>query len=224
MPTSINPVKKAAKTMKKNSHPVIFRKSTLIGCESPSSSSQESLRPGQVFRGVHLYGILNCFHEVDGEAVLQGPELLQFFRLLPAAGRLDEGTALLLGVLPPLPPGARVLDFGCGSGAIGAAALAASPGLAVTMLDNDAVALEAVRENVPDARRVLGVRLADVRLDAGAWAAAALALLPDIDGLFMRLIPYEAPWGHRGVTHSLTFAAVAALATAAELVGKTAAA
>jgi 16S rRNA (guanine1207-N2)-methyltransferase len=27
------------------------------------------------------------------------------------------------------------------------------------MLDNDAVALEAVRENVPDARRVLGVRL-----------------------------------------------------------------
>ena len=78
-----------------------------------------------------------------------------------AAGRLDEGTALLLGVLPPLAPRARVLDYGCGSGVIGAAALALEPTIALDTLDSDAVALEAVRENVPGARRILGTRIAD---------------------------------------------------------------
>jgi len=78
-----------------------------------------------------------------------------------AAGRLDEGTALLLAALPPLGVGARVLDYGCGSGAIGAAAAALQPGLALDMLDNDAVALEAARENVPAARLVQGTRVAD---------------------------------------------------------------
>jgi 16S rRNA (guanine1207-N2)-methyltransferase len=78
-----------------------------------------------------------------------------------AAGRLDEGTMLLLGVLPALAAGARVLDYGCGSGVIGAAALALQPGIALDMLDSDAVALEAVRENAPTGRRILGTRLAD---------------------------------------------------------------
>jgi 16S rRNA (guanine1207-N2)-methyltransferase len=78
-----------------------------------------------------------------------------------AAGRLDEGTALLLSVLPALAASARVLDYGCGSGAIAAAALALQPRLAIDALDNDAVALEAARENVPQAVLVLGTRLAD---------------------------------------------------------------
>ena len=78
-----------------------------------------------------------------------------------AAGRLDEGTALLIGELPPLAAGTRVLDYGCGSGPIGAAALAFAPGIVLDMLDSDTVALEAVRENVPSATRILGTRLAD---------------------------------------------------------------
>jgi 16S rRNA (guanine1207-N2)-methyltransferase len=78
-----------------------------------------------------------------------------------AAGRLDEGTALLLSVLPPLEAGARVLDYGCGSGAIAAAILARQPGLSIDALDNDVVALEAARENVPAARLVPGTALAD---------------------------------------------------------------
>ncbi len=78
-----------------------------------------------------------------------------------AAGRLDEGTALLLSALPALPAGARALDYGCGSGEVSAAVLALQPELAVDALDNDAVALEAVRENVPAARLVLGSRLGD---------------------------------------------------------------
>ena len=36
---------------------------------------------------------------------------------------------------------------------------------------------------------------------------SALSLLPDIDVVgFMRGVPYGAPWGHRGATHSLTLA------------------
>ena len=44
---------------------------------------------------------------------------------------------------------------------------------------------------------------------------SALALLPDIDVAgFLRGVPYGAPWGHRGATHSLTFALAGAVAVA----------
>jgi 16S rRNA (guanine1207-N2)-methyltransferase len=78
-----------------------------------------------------------------------------------SAGRLDEGTALLLTALPPFAPGARVLDYGCGTGVIAAAALGLEPGLKVDAVDSDAVALAAARENVPAVRLILGSRLAD---------------------------------------------------------------
>lgn len=86
-----------------------------------------------------------------------------------AHGRLDEGTGLLLEALPELPPGAEVLDFGCGSGVIGAVAGARTPGASVECLDVDAVALEAARENVPGARILPGEGLGavgDRRYDA----------------------------------------------------------
>jgi 16S rRNA (guanine1207-N2)-methyltransferase len=85
-----------------------------------------------------------------------------------AAGRVDEGTALLLGALPPLQAGFRVLDYGCGSGIIGAAALAREPSITLELRDNDAVALEAARENVPGARLNLTASLAGT---AGMWDA-----------------------------------------------------
>jgi 16S rRNA (guanine1207-N2)-methyltransferase len=72
-----------------------------------------------------------------------------------AANRIDEGTELLLTALPELATGARVLDFGCGSGVIGAHLAARTPDIQLDMMDNDTVALEAVRENVPQARRLL---------------------------------------------------------------------
>ena len=108
-----------------------------------------------------------------------------------AAGRLDEGTALLLGAMPIFAPGARVLDYGCGSGVIGAAALAQEPGMVLDMLDSDTVALEAARENVPAGRAIVGTRLADV----GHRAYAAILSNPPLHqgvaedhGLLERLI------------------------------------
>ncbi|HUC45910.1 MAG TPA: methyltransferase [Hyphomicrobiaceae bacterium] len=79
-----------------------------------------------------------------------------------AAGRVDEGTRLLIGALPPLGAGARVLDYGCGSGLIGAAALDQSPTIALDALDNDSVALEAARQNLPSAHCVLGTSLGEL--------------------------------------------------------------
>jgi 16S rRNA (guanine1207-N2)-methyltransferase len=77
-----------------------------------------------------------------------------------AADRMDEGTGLLVGALPPLAEAARVLDYGCGSGMIAAAAIAGAPGIGLDLLDSDAVALAAAGENVAGARRILGTSLA----------------------------------------------------------------
>jgi 16S rRNA (guanine1207-N2)-methyltransferase len=77
-----------------------------------------------------------------------------------AGGGLDEGTALLLAHLPDLADTARVLDFGCGTGIIGAGVRMKAPRARIDLLDADAVALEAARENVPEARLLLGDGLA----------------------------------------------------------------
>lgn len=80
-----------------------------------------------------------------------------------AGGALDDGTGLLLRSLPALPAGARVLDYGCGPGAIAAALSARGLSLAPDMLDADAVALVAARENVPAGRTILGAGLSATR-------------------------------------------------------------
>lgn len=80
-----------------------------------------------------------------------------------AHGRLDEGTALLLEHLPRLTARARALDFGCGSGVVGAVARARGEDIRVTFLDVDALALRAVEENVPRAETVLGEGVAAIQ-------------------------------------------------------------
>ncbi len=72
-----------------------------------------------------------------------------------AHGRLDPGTAMLLEVVGYPPPGSRVLDFGCGSGVVGGVLRGREPTVEVDLLDVDAVALEAARENVPEGRTIL---------------------------------------------------------------------
>ncbi|KAL1499314.1 hypothetical protein AB1Y20_011522 [Prymnesium parvum] len=89
------------------------------------------------------------------EAGVVAPPLL--WVVLPglfAGGKLDVMTAVLLRALPPFPPCCRVMDFCCGAGSI-AAALRLLPGGSAHkfhLLDADAVALHAARQNVPDAR------------------------------------------------------------------------
>ena len=75
-----------------------------------------------------------------------------------AGGGLDVMSAALiahLAQLPSLPPRARVCDFGAGSGAIAWALLAREPSLRLTLVDADALSLEAARENIPDSQRLV---------------------------------------------------------------------
>jgi 16S rRNA (guanine1207-N2)-methyltransferase len=82
-----------------------------------------------------------------------------------AAGRIDAATSLLVAALPQLPQRSRLLDFGCGSGVIGASAMATAlaqgRAIALDMLDNDTVALAAARENVPQGRAILATALGE---------------------------------------------------------------
>lgn len=72
-----------------------------------------------------------------------------------AGGELDVMTRFLLERIGAPPARARVLDFGCGSGAIGGALLRRAEGVRVTLLDADAFALAAARRNVPGAEAAL---------------------------------------------------------------------
>ena len=63
--------------------------------------------------------------------------------------RLDPGTRLLLDTVASLKPGgARVLDFGCGSGAVGTALGLAWRSAKIDMVDSSARALEASRRTL----------------------------------------------------------------------------
>jgi 16S rRNA (guanine1207-N2)-methyltransferase len=97
--------------------------------------------------------------EVERASTLSGPHVDGLpwvdYPGVFAAGRLDAGTRLLLEGLEAFDPGTRVLDYGAGTGAIGAAALALGA-TEVTLLEPDALAALAARVNVPDARVVEG--------------------------------------------------------------------
>ena len=65
-----------------------------------------------------------------------------------SAKGIDEGTALLLNELALLPPQARVLDFGCGYGALGLALATLWPDADVVLLDKDVLAVETTQRNI----------------------------------------------------------------------------
>lgn len=75
---------------------------------------------------------------------------------------LDKGTALLLNALPPL--SGRVLDLGCGWGAVGVALGSKYPGLDIVMTDINARAVDLARRNLA----VNGVRAEVVQGDGFA--------------------------------------------------------
>ena len=79
-----------------------------------------------------------------------------------AHGRLDPASALLIGCLPRVTAAKRVLDFGAGTGLIGAAVLERGDGAEVHLLEPDAISLEAAARNVPGAVPVPGRDLSAV--------------------------------------------------------------
>lgn len=86
-----------------------------------------------------------------------------FYPGMFANGRIDPATALLIEHLLPVVAGARVLDFGAGTGVIAAAVLAGCPGAHVVLLERDAIALVAAARNVPEGTLVLGAGLGHVQ-------------------------------------------------------------
>lgn len=93
-------------------------------------------------------------HELTVPGVAE-PLSLAFFPGCFAHGRLDPGSQCLLEALPPVKEGARVLDFASGTGVIATAVRARTPDVRLTLLDADALALQAAAENLPDAEYVL---------------------------------------------------------------------
>ncbi len=79
-----------------------------------------------------------------------------------AKGQLDPGTKLLLSTLPAFSEADAVLDYAAGSGVIGLGLKQRQPQLTLTVLEADAVALEAAKHNLPDATAVLGHALKDL--------------------------------------------------------------
>src|ERR1051325_5699537 len=64
----------------------------------------------------------------------------------------------------------------------------------------------------------IGLTAARSGAERPRWPAllfwSALSLFPDIDVAgFLRGVPYGAPWGHRGATHSLAFAVAGGVVT-----------
>lgn len=92
-----------------------------------------------------------------------------------SADRVDDGTRLLLDHLPEGAP-ARVLDLGCGYGALGLPIAAAHPTAQLLLLDRDVLAVEDARANAArnaldnvTALPSLGYGVLEERADAGPF-------------------------------------------------------
>ncbi len=109
-----------------------------------------------------LRGNLPDWRQVASIDLGSGPRPWIVYPGLFAHGRLDDGTRLLLTHLPPLAPSAHVLDYAAGAGVIAAAVRERHATVHLDLIDNDALALVAARENVPDARTIAGDRLRTV--------------------------------------------------------------
>jgi 16S rRNA (guanine1207-N2)-methyltransferase len=131
-----------------------------------ASATVEAKRHSRVLSAVRpaeaagLKPDLSAWRE-EAEAGGDPPLRLASYPGVFARGRLDPGTALLLANLPALKGGDRALDFGCGTGVVAAAILAAQPQAAVDMLDADAVALVAARENAPGGSPILAAGIGE---------------------------------------------------------------
>ena len=109
----------------------------------------------------------------------RGQSYAEAFRALAASGKDVHGEAAYVAAL--VPPGARVLDAGCGTGRV--AVELARRGYDVVGADNDASMLAVARESAPDLRWVdadLAALSLDERFDLAVAAGNVMVFLaPD---------------------------------------------
>lgn len=99
-----------------------------------------------------LHGSLSAWRSVSRIDLGGGEEEWVSYPGTFAGDRLDPGTGLLLRNLPPPDGGARVLDYGAGTGVLAAAVVRAVPGVRLVLVEPDALARAAASENLPEAR------------------------------------------------------------------------
>ncbi|MFA5678123.1 MAG: class I SAM-dependent methyltransferase [Pseudomonas sp.] len=104
-------------------------------------------------------------------------------------GRLDEGSALLLDEMAPL-PGGKVLDFGCGAGVLSVVLARRNPDCRFELVDVDALALYCARQSLQ-----LNQVQADVYPSDG---------LSDVHGRYAAVV--SNPPFHTGVRHDTSIA------------------
>ncbi|MGC5078074.1 N5-glutamine methyltransferase family protein [Agrococcus sp. DT81.2] len=104
--------------------------------------------------------------------------------------RTELLATIVADALAGLPRGARLLDLGCGSGAIAALAMHRVPGLEVVAIDADPRAVDCARENLTAARVVLAD--SPDALDASARFDVVAANLPYVPTRELALMPRDA--------------------------------
>lgn len=132
---------------------------------------------------LHDYARSWCLHE--GE-----PRIVSLPGVF-ARQRLDPGSALLLETFDGALPRGRLLDFGCGSGVLAIALMAAGAEIDAVLLDDSALALESSR---------LGLEANGLQ-----GRLAASEGLSELHGTYDWII--SNPPFHRGVEHDLDIAA-----------------
>ncbi|TNE85651.1 MAG: class I SAM-dependent methyltransferase [Deltaproteobacteria bacterium] len=126
-------------------------------------------------------------------------------------GALDEGTELLLGALDKIErPVRKALDFACGMGVIAANVHQRWPDAEIHALDADALAVEATRQVLPEARVVLSDSYSGLSQIDGAGRYDLIVSNPPLHSgtsldlrVLQELVTQAGQWLHRKGTLAL---------------------
>lgn len=129
----------------------ISRAQKLLAAYGVEIEKLDSARHGQLWRCV-VSEAAPAFNMADWQRqiTLELPDQRVELVSLPGVfshGRLDEGSALLLEELAPLPKG-KVLDFGCGAGVLATVLARRNPQCQFELVDVDALALYCASETL----------------------------------------------------------------------------
>ncbi len=130
------------------------KKLTPLFCEIETMDTRRHCRVFRALRSTHKETLRPRLEDWRVQSTLEHPSGSVHHHHYPgifAKGKLDPGTALLLNTIENPRPGSHILDYACGAGVIAAALRRRQPDVVLTVVDADAVAIVAAKENVPDA-------------------------------------------------------------------------